>query len=221
MKVRGVIDWAVSHFKAVLAVLLGASIIMFAATICIFYFGDPSPTKTLLDLNIAPLSSAITLDGNSIQQGTSEVEPGTHHLAFSADGFNSKEYDIEVKANQTNSVSDYLTNNENGFEYYLFHASDMEVLMTVKDEDVKEFVENYKHAYTIFSKLPMEHSFYTDNGLGKVTIKDGRSSHRCKKYLCLEVSSIADTLTEAKSGVMEALHNSGYSITDYEVVYDF
>ena len=221
MKVRGVIDWAVSHFKAVLAVLLGASIIMFAATICIFNFGDPSPTKTLLDLNIAPLSSKITLDGNDIGQGISEVVPGTHHLAFSAEGFNSKEYDIEVKANQTNSVSDYLMNNENGLEYYLFSVTDMEVLKTVKSEDVKEFIDNYNHAYTLFPKLPIEHTFYTDDGLGKVIIKDGRSSRRCKKYLCLEVDSITDTLTEAKSGVMEALHNSGYSITDYEVVYDF
>ena len=218
MKGRGVIEWAVEHFKAVVGVLVGASFALIIGIIAINSSKNFSPSMTLLDLNLAPLNSKITLDGNSISQGTSEVTAGTHHLAFSASGFESKEYDINVEANQTNSITDYLLHSELGLKYYESNDVEMDVLRASSDEEAKQFAAAFDKKYAIRTDTPLDIEFGEIGSYGMATIKFDEGNEKCQTRLCLIVDALETA--ESRAAVMSALSERGYRYSDFEVIYE-
>ena len=218
MNTRGVIDWAVAHFKVVFGVLVGGCVALLVGIIIANSYINYSPSKTLLDLNIAPLSSKITLDGIAITQGTSEVEAGTHHLAFSAEGFESKEYDIEIKGNQTNSITDFLYNSENGLKYYEANDAEMDVLRASSNEEAKQFAAEFDRKYSIRADLPFDVEFGSYGSFAIMTVEFGYGEAPCQTRLCLLVDT-HDT-DEARQALKNELYKLGYSYGDYEVIYD-
>ena len=218
MDKRGVINWAVAHFKAVMGVLVGGCVALLIGIIAVNAYNNYSPSKTLLDLNIAPLSSKITLDGIAISQGTNEVEAGSHHLAFSADGFDSKEYDIEVKSNQTNSITDFLYNTENGLKYYEANDAEMDVLRASNNEEAKQFAAAFDKKISIRTDLPIDVEYGEIGAYLAMTVEFGYGAEPCQTRLCLLVDT-HDT-EEARQALSLALSERGYNLADYEVIYD-
>ena len=218
MNVRGLIDWSVAHFKAVMAVLVGLSAVFLFISAVLIKNSDYSPSATLLDLNIAPVFSSITLDGNSVSQGTIEVEPGTHHLAFTAEGFESKEYDVDVKSGRTNSVSDYLLNSENGLLYYENSEADMDALHSVDDETAKEFVSKFDKKYSLKTHTPFSEKYGYSRHYGMMKVTFGEGSSKCHVRLCLIVKDAESE--ESRAALRKALASRGYNVDDYEVVYE-
>lgn len=218
MKGRGVIEWAVEHFKAVMAALVGGSIALIIGIFIVNSVKDYSPSITLLDLNLAPLNSKITLDGNTVSQGTNEVTAGTHHLAFSAAGFESKEYDIDVKANETNSITDYLLNAENGLKYYESNDAEMDVLRASSDEEAKEYAAAFDRKYKIRTDTPFELEYGDIGTYGIANVEFGEGTDKCQTRLCLIVGTYETE--DSRSALIQALLNLGYRYADYEVVYE-
>lgn len=214
---RGVINWAVSHFKILMIIFSAGSVTFIISTIIIYASASYSPSETLIDFNVAPFSSKITLDGNQMLQGISKVDAGTHHLAITAAGFKSKEYDIEIKSGQTNSITEYLLNSENGLEYYTNNDGEMDVLRASSDEAAKQFAAEFDRKFAIRTDTPFEVEYGDIGSYGMMTVTFGAGKSPCTKFLCLLVHDYESA--ESVQVLKNALRKRGYDYSDYEIIF--
>ena len=218
MNVRGLLDWCVSHFKAVMIAVWG-SVALMAAVVAVFAISDNvHPTKTIVDLNITPIAAKVTLNDEPYNNGTYEINPGTYRLKIEAEGFVGKEYDVEIRANKTTSVNDYLLNAENGMQYYENNQSDMSVLYASNDEDAKNFVAAFERKYALYYNTPFDHKYGYAGHFGWMKVDFGDSSDGCKTRLCIVVDDIDSP--ESREALSNALSDRGFSVYDYEVIYE-
>lgn len=218
MNVRGLLDWCVSHFKAVMLFVWGSVAVMIIVITTFAVTDNIHPTKTIVDLNITPVAANITLNGQLYRNGTYEIEPGTYSLKIEADGFVAKEYDIEVKANQTTSVNDYLLNSENGLQYYMDNPSDMTTLYASNDEDAKNFVSAFERKYALYYNTPFDYKYGYAGHHGWMKVDFGDASDGCQTRLCIVVDDVDSP--ESREALSKALSDRGFDVGDYEVIYE-
>lgn len=223
MKLRGLIEWGVEHFKVSMLVIWGAIILCLGGVALVSVFSNSNPSATILNISVAPVTATIKLDGDETRNGSYRLEAGIHHIEASADGFEKKSFDIEVKANQTNSVAFYLLNKELGLKYY--ERSEVEVnLMRViakDDESAKDFIKSYDKKFGLIVDVPFKTEYKTPDGYASMHFSDGRSDARCQGTLCIIISGHKVDDASFNGEVYKQLSSRGYNIDDYEVFYEY
>lgn len=223
MRVRGLLEWAVGHFKPVMIVVWSITGLCLIISVVSLTISNSSPRQTILDINVAPVIADIKIDGNASRNGSHVVEPGIHSIEISAEGFESKSFEVEVKKNETNSVAEYLVNKNEGLDYYVKSKADINVLRSIakKDDDVKVYIEEYDRKISIFPNLPFKDSYYVDGyGHLMMTIKDARTDRRCNSTLCIMISGTKYNDSTYKMQATKMMTSRGYKLSDYEVYYE-
>ena len=78
-----------------------------------------------INIQVAPASATITMNGHSVSSGKIKVKPGAYTISASKDGFESQTTSIEIKENQTIDVLLGLEpNSEETKNWYQEHDSD-------------------------------------------------------------------------------------------------
>jgi len=224
MRVRGLLEWAVGHFKPVMIGIWAATGLCLVVSAVFIISNNSSPRQTVLDINVAPTIADIKIDGMAARNGSHVVEPGKHLIEISAEGFESKSLEVDVVRDETNSVAEYLENNEEGISYYTRSKADMDVLRSIAktNDDVKDFIAEYDHKISIFPNLPMKEDYYI-SGVGYTTmeIKDARNDRRCGSTLCIKVVGFKSDESSFNRQAVKMLSSRGYKLTDYEVYYEY
>jgi hypothetical protein len=161
------------------------------------------------------------------ETGTSKIDPGEYKVVVSAEGFESKEFTLNVKSGSIASVITYLVNKEEGMNYFERDSHDLAILneMNVKDDEIlKSFLDEYNKKMEIAYILPMDVSFtdptYNSRLTGhtvKAYMEDGSSEDDCKRAFCIKLSGIRID----KEKIAKQVAEKGYDLNDYYLVYEY
>lgn len=220
MTLRGLIDGALSHFKLIMGIIW--ALILVCGGICLFSYmtAKNGPKETLIILNVAPVSSKITLDGEYVSSGSHSVAPGEHKISISADGFEGKDFTITAAADKTTEVSEFLANKTEGDKYYRRSESNVAAMRIIAktNKDAKKVMDDFDNWYSVTNKMPLSATY---NVTGQTeSIKITSSNEGCKYVLCIHVSGTVEDTSRAKEKTKSLLSDNGFNIDDYEVIYE-
>ena len=191
----------------ILAVSAGVLLIAVLAFILVPLIIEHNNTKSTASFNIAPQSATIEVNGKDYRSGVYEFEPGKYHAKISKEGFESKEIDFEVKDHSNTVINDYILGDD-GFEYFEYSQSDLEILRRIDTKEAKEFISQYDQKLKVRLFL-------------KYQITNGEMSKKCKRVFCIVVNGYDTNKPLLEKTVADELKKRDFDINDYEVVYDF
>lgn len=160
-----------------------------------------------LDILVAPANAEILVNGKKYTNGHYKTFPGKAKVTISADGFETKELEVELKAHENTLVQAYLLDKDGGLNAYIHSAEDYALLkLLTKDELTADFATKYEAAIKLKNLLPIHYAYPGSNssrsqsisGLATTIIKDISKDSRCKSTFCIEVSGTKKDEASAK-----------------------
>ena len=224
MNVRGLLDWLVGHFRMSMIVIWSAIIVCLSLALIIKIFTNQEVRATVINITVAPVNATIKLDGEVKRNGSYVVEPGTHRVEATADGFKGKSIDVTADLNTASDVSFYLENTAEGMNYYEKSEEELNLLRIIAkhDESAKSFLEKYDKKYGFIIDTPFTTEYLTTRGYqNNMSFTNANSDRRCKGTLCVLVSGFKEDDKSFYDTVKKTFSDGGYNINDYEVFYDF
>ena len=185
-------------------------------TILLIYLHSLNSLATL-DLLVTPQSATITINDKIYTNGIYQLEPGNYHATITKENFETKEFDLELKANKTTPLHTYLTQTDHTYSWYLEHNEDDLILNTIGDESAATAAEIYNSKYPIITSLPIIYSQYDDSYQLIDYRIDGGTFDSCSSDFCLQITYIDDP---SRSAALATLQEKGYNINDYEIIYN-
>ena len=172
-----------------------------------------------LSILFTPSDSKILVNGEQFSNGVHRMYPGKVTIEISRDGFKTKTYDIELKANETSSIHGYLKPKDGSLEVFTYSASDYNIFKLVAtDEDAITLINNQNKLLRIRDFLPAYNVADGSDG-GSIKVEDGSNDKNCKGPFCILIKTNAKR-TEAAYKAMKAFFAlRGYNLDNYEVVY--
>jgi hypothetical protein len=209
------------NFKKILFFLI-ALIAVSVITILLFLIipGIKGAKKTtLLSVNLAPGDATLTIDGIDYHTGVHELAPGKYFGSIHKEGFDTKDIEFELKANETTAIYDYILSESEGFSYFEKSKIDISVLENIEDDkEVSKFLANYAKKTDIIKSLPILLNYYDSETASLITgqITDGSNDPRCDYAFCLKVDKNKNYEWRAR----EVVKDAGYKYDDYRVLYE-
>lgn len=209
------------NFKKILFFLI-ALIAVSVITILLFILipGIKSSKKvTLLSVNLAPGDAVLTIDGVDYHTGIHEFVPGEYFGTIHKEGFETKDIEFELKADETTTVYEYILSDTEGFGYFEKSKIDISTLENIDgDERVSKFLAAYAKKTDIIKSLPILLNYYDSDAARLISgeITDGSNDPRCDYAFCLKVDKNKSYEWRAK----EVVKAAGYKYEDYRVLYE-
>ena len=166
----------------------------------------------VLDISLTPSTAKISINGSDYMSGVFKVYPNEKvEATITADGFEPKTVEVELKANEIARIREYLIPDENNLNYYASNPDDATGLEMFEDSDAKKIVK----ILSIRDILPITDFQYGGlNGVSReVTINEFED---CNAYLCLQAIGNFDT----EKQVDDLIVAKGYNPKDYEIKYE-
>ena len=164
-----------------------------------------------LILLVAPSTATLKIDGHKVASGSIKLRAGSHTLVISGEGFEEKQIDFEIAKHETKSINAYA-GNDNNFEYYLKHDTEIDRLALVADEEAIKFINNYRESKTMLELLPIVVA--KEYGAKSSTLSRGDA---CERSYCLKITDDnADLRKEMEAKIIEL----GYDPENYEIIYE-
>lgn len=166
----------------------------------------------VVDVLLAPANAVVTINGESYSQGTYKTYPGKTVATISAEGFKEKNIELDLNADNTTIIHEYLMPDENNLDYYANNNDDAELLSRIGGEDAQKML----NLISIKDVLPIIDFQYGGlNGTSKEIMID--QDFKCAQYFCLMVTG--DTGIDKKK-VEELIKKKGYNPEDYSIRYE-
>ena len=189
--------------------------------------------SAILVLDITPLSSTVSIDGQgSYQNGTYKITPGNHQLTISNPDMTPKTLIVNFEDQYTTTVSTFLSQNGNLDFYKQKQNYDSFVKLsdiassehnTTIDQDItaENFITKYQQAYDgIREYLPIKQTIYFTDDDGEesfvdITINSSYATD-CETWLCLSATMRG---ANAEDLVQDLIKDKGLKVEDYEIKY--
>ncbi len=210
-----------SKVKKILAVTIAVLLLIIILVNIIIPSIANERQATYLDIAVAPVVAKISIDGEEVSAGVSEITPGDHIIELSAENFEPKTVSISIKKHEDQSIVEYLKNTSIGMEYYLKNTEDIAILRKyldthTNDADLENFISQYDNLIKIRENLPIVLNYKNGDNMVFGEITDGTSEKECDMAFCLKVN-----MSEEYSWrVEEAMCDAGYDSTKYRVIYE-
>ena len=189
---------------------------------------------SVIDFNIAPIDATISVSGNtSYSNGQFSITPGTYEIKISHEELEPKTITVNIEPHQIVPVTLFLAGADNDFSFYELkdNYKSFEKLQsiasagknTTTDNDIsaEKFITSYKKILSIFDKLPIKGYVYenpeANSSTAGFTIRNGENNNSCIKSACLLVNYYGYGYERA---TIEKIKETGYTPTDYEIVYE-
>lgn len=188
------------------AVFVGFSVLLaiYAAYRAVVY------TATI-EVNFAPRSATVTIDGYGASAGKNQVKPGKHQVVVSREGFAEYKEEVEAIEGEVVYVDAILESNDpSTANWYAEHSDDYELAQTIGDGADDRHGEELARKMPIVKDLPLSglYSSYTVTLIGSPTKKG---------QYALNVSHQTEA---AKQEALKAIRDKGYKVEDYEIIYE-
>ena len=215
------IDANAKKIITILSIIIGGLIIIILIFTLVIPLIKNGQKKTYVDIAVAPTNATLKLNGENINAGTNELEPGDYHLEISAEGFKTKDVNFTVKKHEDQSIVEYLTNTSEGMRYYFRSRDDIAILQAYAkvnpdNQEVAGFIEKYTSLIKITDNLPIVTNYLVGANMVSGKITDGSNNPQCHFAFCLQVNQTR----EYEWRVRECMKLAGYNYDDYEVIYE-
>ena len=212
--------------KWVRAVLVVNVVVIVAVVI---FFVIDSMKTAVLELNVTPLDSQISVNGNtSYSNGKFRMFPGVYEVVVSYPGLDSKAFTVDLSHQDAGAVVTFLSAGGDFYHYRLKdNYEDFTALSKIAmagnnqttdhDSSAEDFIADFQRNYYLFTtQLPATYSEYdNDNNMTKyVTV---RSDDGCEVTLCLKAVLFDE---QDKIIVPNLLQGKGFNVKDFEIKYE-
>lgn len=165
----------------------------------------------VLDIVLAPGMATVNINGEKYLPGAYRVYPGQVTAEISAEGFETKTLELNLNAESTTKIYEYLMPTEDNLNYYATHNDDVELLARIGGEEAEEILK----VISIKQILPIVDFHYEGlNGKSREIVIS--EAPECDKIFCLVARGDISNHTEVKNLIKE----KGYNPEDYEIVYE-
>ncbi len=169
-----------------------------------------------IEIRVAPASATILIDGKQYQNGSYRIPSGTHQVKIEKSGFNTKEFSFNTASN--NKLFTFLLESNGGYNWYLNHQEDAQLLTSIGDYEATLESEKYYNKYKISSVLPIIYANYdTDYNYTEFRI-DGGSFTGCETNFCIKIT---DTTGGNYELALQKIRETGMSPDDYQILYEY
>ena len=215
MRVR---EWFISNIRKIAVVLAIALVIAIVIIISL-----QLARNARLVVMVAPTSATVKINGIAYTNGTYNLYPGKAKVEISKDGFDKKEYDLEIKAHETATIYAALAQGDD-YSWYKTHGKDYEILKLVGDKASYKYIEKTENAKLIVAVLPLKKVEMLTKGkvssdgkpFHETVITNGSADKKCHSVFCLKIKDNTGNDDVAKQLVNEA----GFNFEDYDVIYE-
>lgn len=172
-------------------------------------FGLIKGLKTAtIDVLLAPLKAKVVINGKEYETGAYRVNPGKVTATIVADGFKEKKVELELQADKTTKIYEYLEPLEDNLNYYANKESELKRLEKLGNTDIVRVVSIKKY-------LPIIEFNY--GGLNEASYELViTQDFDCDKIFCLRVTG---DNSESHEYTKIILRQKGYNPDDYQIKY--
>lgn len=179
-----------------------------------------SKKSSTLHSIIAPSFATLTINDKTYHPNRDiQLEPGNIEVTISADGFQSKTFQLELSANSTTNLYEYLTPNDGDISWYYQNDKENELFNQVTDALSDQQAAIYREKYPITALLPIS---VVELNKDTYTMKEYRIDvgefSNCKTDFCLKITDMTGGNQEA---AYNKLRENGYNPADYEIIYEY
>ncbi len=200
-----------------LAILLPAIFLLLVIVGLSIFITDQSRLATL-DILVSPVSSEITINGQTYKNGSHKLEPGTYTAEIKKPDFITKTFTLTLVSGKTTNLHTYLNQTDGSLSWYLSHNDDAILATQIGDEEADQLMENAAKSYPILNILPIIIDEY-DAEYNYTNYRiDGGNEDRCTHDFCL---IITDTTGGNEENAKTQITNRGYDLNDYEIIYHY
>ena len=211
-------EWLIANIRKIAIFLAVALVIAIAIVISL-----QLARNARLVIMVAPTNATIKINGIGYVNGTYNVYPGKVKVEITKDGFDKKEYDLDVKAHKTTTIYTALAQGDD-YSWYDLHEEDYEILKLIGDQPSRKYIEQTENARLIVTVLPLKKVTMLPSGKttpdGKpfyeTVITNGTSDKKCKNTFCLRLKDNTGNNNVAK----ELVNSAGFNFEDYAIVYE-
>lgn len=179
-----------------------------------------SKTATV-DIKVAPIDATVELNGTKYENLQSHnIAPGDYQVKISMEGMQTKEFEISVENDGFVRIWTYLLDENGGFEYYMDHSDDAEILKDVADDEAKAWLEELSRVWGIREVLPLTFSnTFEENAteVVSISVRWGENDECNEKAYCLIIHDFTGNNTEK---ALSMIRDAGYNPNDYELVFE-
>lgn len=193
---------------------------MFIATCLGFLFigykltsGGSDLPQGQLNLQVAPSSATVLIDGKPAKNGEMMVDIGEHEIGITMLGFKSYETVVNITQATPAYVGVILSpDSEDTQDWFENHPADQELSQTISDRQVDSSSQDITTKYPIFSELP---TVFGDGADGLINIDSEAAINDSGKPSIGIYAADPQKRQEAISWII----NRDYTISDLDVVF--
>ena len=207
-----VIEFIKNHF---IYFLMGAFMLVLALIFVLITINLNYSAK--LDILVVPTDSTIKINGTEYENGLYEnIHVGRAKVQISKEGFDSQEFEIDLKRDEETRIYTYLQGNE---EWYRDIDEQTQYLIDIINEyNGEQQTLQLVDKYPIMSVIPMVVEKYSNNYTEYVSYRiDGGKFSDCEQEFCLKITDISGG---NYNRAIETIRSSGYNPDDYVIIYD-
>ena len=198
-------------------------------------FAINASKTAMIEINVTPLDAEVSINGaGGYKNGTYSFAPGTYEIRISRDGFETKNFTIELAPHNIANITTYLVGENGDFEFYELKDNYESMLLleeivgadnnitTDGDSSAEEFVEEYRRNYRLWQdNIPMHYTDYQDTDEGREIIKNitvkANYDEDCAKSLCVKVLMAH---TDDKEFVEQILKDQKFNLEYFCIIYE-
>ena len=170
-----------------------------------------------LDVLVVPADASVLINGKEYDNGVYEnLQVGKAKVSISKEGFDSQEFEIELKRNEETRLYTYLEGNE---EWYDSADTNTQYLLDIINEyrGEQQTVE-LLNKYPIMKSVPIVIEKFYNNYTEYISYRiDGGIFEGCEKEFCLKITDISGGNYER---ALQTIRDKGYDADDYEIIYE-
>ena len=166
-----------------------------------------------LDFFIAPSTATIKINGQSLKaDGKIKLKPGNYLITIENSNFSNFSKEIELKANQTTFLYEYLEPDQDHQEYYQTHPDESSRVQHISDFKADLERKNYTDSDPIFKVTP--YSSY-QSGFSITAEKQEQTS---KILLKIDLFTCSDQqLDNLKAAAYQYLKDNQINLDNYDI----
>ncbi len=190
-----------------------------AIIIILLYMSDAKKTATLQTL-IAPSFATITIDSKTYPVNQDiRFEPQSTTATISADGFKSKEIELNLTANETSEIVTFLMPNDGTLTWYDSHPQEFDLYQQVVQRQATVDSDNFLEKYPIANFVPYVYVDYNSatNVWTEYRLDIGKFDG-CKREICIKIT---DSTGGNHNNALNLIRQNGYNPDDYEIIYEY
>ena len=171
-----------------------------------------------LDVLVVPTDATILIDGEKFENGIYEnLLVGKRKVVISREGFDTMEFEIELKRDERTRIYEYLGGNS---EWYasLTDPDTLYLIDIIKEYHGQQQLVDLRARYPVMESLPIIFEHYYNNYTEYISYRiDGGQYKECKQSFCLKITDFSGG---NYNRALDYMREKGYNPSDYEIIYE-